>query len=56
MKCSLAVKITSNCVCQVLERDLAVFGFFAALGRRTQRFLIANNCGDSDETIADLLR
>jgi hypothetical protein len=52
----MAFKITSNCtISQVLERDLAVFGFFAALGRKTQSFCIANNCGDSDGTITDFL-
>ncbi|MCO5591723.1 hypothetical protein L7F22_045715 [Adiantum nelumboides] len=40
----------------VLERDLAVFGFFAALGRRTQSFLSANGSVDADERVAGLLR
>ncbi|MCO5561437.1 hypothetical protein L7F22_015058 [Adiantum nelumboides] len=41
---------------QVLEQDLAVFGFFAALGRRTQSFLSANGSVVADERVAGLLR
>ncbi|KAH7443213.1 hypothetical protein KP509_02G026100 [Ceratopteris richardii] len=49
-------KLTSYDSIEVLERDLAVFGFFAALGRRTQKFLSENGSVESDDRIAGLLR
>lgn len=52
----IRTKLTSYDSVEVLERDLAVFGFFAALGRRTQTYLSANGSVDSDERIAGLLR
>eukprot|EP01018_Ginkgo_biloba_P012128 Gb_31732 [translate_table: standard] len=41
---------------EVLERDLAIFGFFIALGRRTQSFIDANNIDMLDESFASFLR
>ncbi|CAL5389190.1 unnamed protein product [Camellia sinensis] len=41
---------------QVLERDLAIFGFFIALGRSTQSFLSANGFDVIDEPIEGFLR
>ena len=41
---------------QVLERDLAIFGFFIALGRRTQSYLDANNTDMLDESLESFLR
>ncbi|XP_073309736.1 uncharacterized protein [Primulina huaijiensis] len=41
---------------EVLERDLAVFGFFIALGRSTQSFLFANGFENMDEPIEGLIR
>ncbi|XP_073317093.1 uncharacterized protein [Primulina huaijiensis] len=41
---------------EVLKRDLAVFGFFIALGRSTQSFLFANGFGNMDESIEGLIR
>ncbi|KZV21428.1 hypothetical protein F511_25656 [Dorcoceras hygrometricum] len=41
---------------EVLERDLAVFGFFIALGRSTQSFLYANGFENMDEPIEGLIR
>lgn len=41
---------------QVLERDLAVFGFFATLGRSTRAYLAAKGVPDSEESLASLLR
>jgi hypothetical protein len=41
---------------QVLERDLAMFGFFAALGRSTSAYLAAKGVRDSEESISSLLR
>ncbi|CAL5334470.1 unnamed protein product [Camellia sinensis] len=40
----------------VLERDLAIFGFFIALGRSTQSFLSANGFDVIDEPIEGFLR
>ncbi|XP_075492143.1 uncharacterized protein LOC142530224 isoform X2 [Primulina tabacum] len=41
---------------EVLKRDLAVFGFFIALGRSTQSFLLANGFENMDEPIEGLIR
>lgn len=41
---------------QVLERDLAIFGFFIALGRRTQIFLCANGFGDIGDPLESFIR
>ncbi|KAL0410151.1 UNVERIFIED_CONTAM: hypothetical protein Slati_3604800 [Sesamum latifolium] len=40
----------------VLERDLAIFGFFIALGRSTQSFLFANGFESMDEPVEGLIR
>ncbi|XP_057865210.2 uncharacterized protein LOC131072923 isoform X1 [Cryptomeria japonica] len=49
-------KLTTYESIEVLERDLAIFGFFAALGRRTQSYLDASNIDNIDETFASFLR
>lgn len=41
---------------QVLERDLAIFGFFTALGRRTQSFLSANSFDVIDDPLEGFVR
>lgn len=41
---------------QVLEKDLAIFGFFIALGRSTQSFLSANGFNVIDEPIENFIR
>ncbi|KAL3839311.1 hypothetical protein ACJIZ3_023902 [Penstemon smallii] len=41
---------------EVLERDLAIFGFFIALGRSTQSFLSANGFETMDEPIEGFIR
>jgi hypothetical protein len=41
---------------QVLEKDLAVFGFFIALGRSTQSFLSANGFDILDDPIEGFIR
>lgn len=41
---------------QVLVRDLAIFGFFIALGRRTQTFLSANGFDEVPEPLERLIR
>lgn len=52
----IRTKLTSYDSIEVLERDLAVFGFFAYLGRRTWNFLSARKIVDSDEQLASMLR
>ncbi|XXG88474.1 hypothetical protein AAC387_Pa12g0678 [Persea americana] len=41
---------------EVLEKDLAIFGFFIALGRSTQSFLSANGFNVIDEPIENFIR
>ncbi|GLT62715.1 hypothetical protein SLA2020_353310 [Shorea laevis] len=41
---------------EVLDRDLAIFGFFIALGRSTQSFLSANGFEVIDEPIESFIR
>lgn len=41
---------------QVLERDLAIFGFFIALGRRTQSYLSDNGYDVADHPLESYLR
>ncbi|KAF2535618.1 hypothetical protein F2Q70_00006562 [Brassica cretica] len=41
---------------EVLERDLAIFGFFIALGRSTQTFLAANGFDSLENHVEDLVR
>lgn len=43
-------------IVQVLEKDLAVFGFFIALGRSTRSFLLANGFDTLDEPVEDFIR
>jgi hypothetical protein len=40
----------------VLEMDLAVFGFFAALGSSTSAYLAAKGVRDAEESLSSLLR
>ncbi|KVH88918.1 hypothetical protein Ccrd_024748 [Cynara cardunculus var. scolymus] len=47
--------ITSEGI-EVLDKDLAIFGFFIALGRSTQRFLCANNFEGVPEPFEGLIR
>lgn len=41
---------------QVLEKDLAIFGFFIALSRSTQSFLSSNDINMSNEQIEGIIR
>nr|XP_043631146.1 uncharacterized protein LOC122602607 [Erigeron canadensis] len=41
---------------EVLDKDLAIFGFFIALGRRTQLYLSANNFEEVPKPIQSLIR
>ena len=45
-----------HAVLQVLEKDLAIFGFFIALGRSTQSFLSANGVSAMDNQIEGIIR
>jgi hypothetical protein len=52
----LAFSLTFGWYLQVLEKDLAVFGFFATLGRSTRTYLASKGVSDSEESLASLLR
>ncbi|KAG0625720.1 hypothetical protein M758_2G075900 [Ceratodon purpureus] len=39
-----------------LQKDLGLFGFFVALGRSTRAYLASRGVGDSEESLASLLR
>ncbi|KAL4276451.1 hypothetical protein AHAS_Ahas20G0208500 [Arachis hypogaea] len=41
---------------KVLEKDLAIFGFFIALGRSTRSFLLANGFDTLDDPLEDFIR
>lgn len=43
-------------IVQVLEKDLAVFGFFIALGRSTRSFLLASGFDTLDDPVEDFIR
>jgi len=41
---------------QVLEKDLAIFGFFIALGRSTQGYLSSKGLTDLDDSLNGIVR
>ncbi|XP_009372535.2 uncharacterized protein LOC103961683 isoform X1 [Pyrus x bretschneideri] len=49
-------RLTTSESIEVLERDLAIFGFFIALGRSTQSFLLANGFDVLAEPIGGFVR
>ncbi|PIN16661.1 Ca2+-binding transmembrane protein LETM1/MRS7 [Handroanthus impetiginosus] len=49
-------RLTTSESIEVLERDLAIFGFFIALGRSTQLFLFDNGFETVDEPIEGFIR
>ncbi|GKV31860.1 hypothetical protein SLEP1_g40522 [Rubroshorea leprosula] len=49
-------RLTTSESIEVLDRDLAIFGFFIALGRSTQSFLSANGFEVLDEPIESFIR
>ncbi|KAL6273380.1 hypothetical protein ACE6H2_024072 [Prunus campanulata] len=49
-------RLTTSESIEVLERDLAIFGFFIALGRSSQSFLSANGFDVLDETLGGFVR
>lgn len=53
IQCQLIFNVNSQ---QVLERDLAIFGFFIALGRSTKSFLSASGYDVIDDPIEGFIR
>ncbi|ESQ48887.1 hypothetical protein EUTSA_v10020029mg [Eutrema salsugineum] len=49
-------RLTTSESIEVLERDLAIFGFFIALGRSTQSYLAANGFDSLENPLNDLVR
>ncbi|KAG8374068.1 hypothetical protein BUALT_Bualt11G0092400 [Buddleja alternifolia] len=49
-------RLTTSESIEVLDRDLAIFGFFIALGRSTQSFLFSNGYEAMDEPIEGFIR
>ncbi|XP_015878833.3 uncharacterized protein LOC107415073 [Ziziphus jujuba] len=49
-------RLTTSESIEVLERDLAIFGFFVALGRSTQSFLSANGFDVMDDPLEGFVR
>ncbi|XP_010543812.1 PREDICTED: uncharacterized protein LOC104816603 isoform X2 [Tarenaya hassleriana] len=49
-------RLTTSESIEVLERDLAIFGFFIALGRSTQSFLAANGFDPLENPMEDIVR
>lgn len=49
-------EIIIHSLLQVLEKDLAIFGFFIALGRSTQGYLSSNNLTDLDDSLNGIVR
>ncbi|XP_021980911.1 uncharacterized protein LOC110877059 isoform X3 [Helianthus annuus] len=49
-------RLTTSESIEVLDKDLTIFGFFIALGRRTQSYLSANNFESVPEPIEGLIR
>ncbi|KAL9267791.1 hypothetical protein AKJ16_DCAP25552 [Drosera capensis] len=49
-------RVTTSESIEVLERDLAIFGFFIALGRSTQSFLAANGFDKIEEPVEGFIR
>ncbi|KAF7818818.1 LETM1 and EF-hand domain-containing protein anon-60Da, mitochondrial [Senna tora] len=49
-------RLTTSESIEVLEKDLAIFGFFIALGRSTRSFLSANGFDALDDSVEDFIR
>uniref|UniRef100_A0A0E0QKD6 Uncharacterized protein n=1 Tax=Oryza rufipogon TaxID=4529 RepID=A0A0E0QKD6_ORYRU len=48
-------RLTTSESIEVLEKDLAIFGFFIALGRSTQTYLSSNRLTNLDDSINDIV-
>ncbi|CAL5013063.1 unnamed protein product [Urochloa decumbens] len=49
-------RLTTSESIEVLEKDLAIFGFFIALGRSTQGYLSSNGLTDLDDSLNGIVR
>ncbi|VAI87163.1 unnamed protein product [Triticum turgidum subsp. durum] len=49
-------RLTTSETIEVLEKDLAVFGFFIALGRSTQVYLSSKSHTDSNDSVNSIVR
>ncbi|KAJ1394544.1 LETM1-like [Sesbania bispinosa] len=49
-------RLTTSESIEVLEKDLAIFGFFIALGRSTRCFLSSNGFNTIDDLVEDFIR
>ncbi|TVU05484.1 hypothetical protein EJB05_48650 [Eragrostis curvula] len=49
-------RLTTSESIEVLEKDLAIFGFFIALGRSTQGYLSSKRLTDLDDTLNGIVR
>ncbi|XP_062192700.1 uncharacterized protein LOC133896167 isoform X2 [Phragmites australis] len=49
-------RLTTSESIEVLEKDLAIFGFFIALGRSTQRYLSSKCLTDLDDSLDGIVR
>lgn len=49
-------RLTTSESIEVLEKDLAIFGFFIALGRSTQAYLSSKRLTDSNDSINGIVR
>ncbi|XP_037457991.1 uncharacterized protein LOC119329099 isoform X1 [Triticum dicoccoides] len=49
-------RLTTSETIEVLEKDLAIFGFFIALGRSTQVYLSSKSHTDSNDSINSIVR
>ncbi|CAD6264441.1 unnamed protein product [Miscanthus lutarioriparius] len=49
-------RLTTSESIEVLEKDLAIFGFFIALGRSTQGYLSSKGLTDLDDSLSGILR
>ncbi|WJX79541.1 hypothetical protein P8452_62653 [Trifolium repens] len=49
-------RLTTSESIEVLEKDLAIFGFFIALGRSTRSYLLSNGFNSLDDPVEDFIR
>ncbi|WJX84860.1 hypothetical protein P8452_67387 [Trifolium repens] len=49
-------RLTTSESIEVLEKDLAIFGFFIALGRSTRSYLLSNGFNSLDDQVEDFIR
>ncbi|XP_012569671.1 uncharacterized protein [Cicer arietinum] len=49
-------RLTTSESIEVLEKDLAIFGFFIALGRSTRSFLLSKGFNTLDDPVEDFIR